>query len=83
MTMQIIDGKQNFDQFLRQVDNMRQELKRKVDHLIKLVQDCRDTLFELRSKPTSKGLVGKLVAYSLPEKAPLTIVTHAKTLASM
>ena len=40
MTMQIIDGKQNFDQVLRQVDSKRQELGRKMDNLIKVVQDC-------------------------------------------
>ena len=38
-TMQIIDGKQNFDQILRQVSK-QQELGRKMDNLIKVVQDC-------------------------------------------
>ena len=65
ITMQITGGRRNFDQVLAQVQQTRTALEHKIEQLVPSLQNYRDTVLQLASKPTSKGLVGELDVISI------------------
>lgn len=65
ITMEVTGGKRNFDQVLGQIEQTKTALEQRIDQLLPSLQNYRDTLLQMASKPTSIGLVGELDVLSV------------------